>query len=165
MRRGVAAVVLTVAAFSGLSGCVLTNGPVETPSGFRLDGSDLVVAMPVCRDETITGAEIVIRGEGGFKTIWSARGPRTAEARAGIFRVNSPRDFATVTKKLSGPLPNRFYLDLVHARDGKETTRSGHVDLKKARLAELADGEFVTHKGEITTRDEINAQLSCNKKK
>ncbi len=165
MMRGVGAVVLTVAAFSGLSGCVLTNGPVETPSGFRLDGSDLVVAMPVCRDETITGAEIAIRGESGFQTIWSARGPRTAEARAGVFRVNSPRDFATVTKELSSPLPDRFYLDLVHIRDGEETTRSGHVDLKKARSAELADGEFVTHKGKVLTQAEINAQLSCNKKK
>lgn len=75
MMRGVGAVVLTVAAFSGLSGCVLTNGPVETPSGFRLDGSDLVVAMPVCRDETITGAEIAIRGRAASRRSGALAGP------------------------------------------------------------------------------------------
>lgn len=156
---------VTAAVFSGLSGCVMTNGPVETPSGFRLDGSALVVAMPVCRDETITGSEIVVRGEGGFETLWSAREPRTAQAREGVFQVNSPRDFATVTKELSGALPKTFYLELVHIRDGEETTRSGYVDLDKARSAELADGEFVTHKGKIMTRTEINAQLPCNEEK
>ncbi|MEV7844429.1 hypothetical protein [Streptomyces cyaneofuscatus] len=156
---------VTAAVFSGLSGCVMTNGPVETPSGFRLDGSALVVAMPVCRDETITGSEIVVRGEGGFETLWSAREPRTAQAREGVFQVNSPRDFVTVTKELSGSLPKTFYLELVHIRDGEEATRSGYVDLDKARSAGLADGEFVTHKGEVMTRAEINAQLSCNKKR
>lgn len=38
-----------------LTSCHLTP-PTIMYAGFRMDGSELVVAMPVCRDETITGA-------------------------------------------------------------------------------------------------------------
>ncbi|MFF2534708.1 hypothetical protein [Streptomyces cyaneofuscatus] len=97
--------------------------------------------------------------------LWSAREPSTAEARSGVFHVNSPSSFTTVTKPLSGTLPNTFYVQSQHLRAGEETTKSGYVDLGKLRSAELADGEFLTYKGAVMTRAEINAQLPCNKRK
>jgi len=100
-----------------------------------------------------------------FETLWSAREPRTAEARGGVFQVNGPDSFATVTKELSGTLPDEFYVDTRQVRDGKEVSGSGYVDLAELDSAELRDDEFITHKGKIMTRTEINAQLPCDKRK
>ncbi len=44
------------------------------------------------------------------------------------------------------------------------STGSGYVDLAELKSVELADDEYVTYKGEVMTRAEINAQLPCNKK-
>ncbi|MGW6289582.1 hypothetical protein [Streptomyces sp. NPDC055107] len=151
-----------------LTSCHLTP-PTIMYAGFRMDGSELVVAMPVCRDETITGAAVYVRTEDekkiSFETLWSAREPRTAEARTGVFRVNSPRDFATVTEQLSGALPDEFYVETRQERKGEAGSASGYVDLAELKSADLADGEFVTYEGKIMTRAEINAQHPCNQRK
>ncbi|MGW1201542.1 hypothetical protein [Streptomyces cyaneofuscatus] len=152
-----------------LASCVLGDAPPEKFSGFRMEGTGLLAAMPLCPDETITGAAIVVprkdRTADGFETLWSAREPRTAEARGGVFQVNGPDSLATVTKELSGTLPDEFYVDTRQVRDGKEVNGSGYVDLTELDSAELRDDEFITHKGKVMTRDEINAQASCDKKK
>ncbi|MFJ9305883.1 hypothetical protein [Streptomyces cyaneofuscatus] len=125
--------------------------------------------MPLCPDETITGAAIVVprkdKTVDDFETLWSAREPSTAEARGGVFHVNGPDSFVTVTKELSGTLPDEFYLDTRQVRDGKEVSGSGYVDLTELDSAELGDNEFITHKGKVMTRDEINAQAYCGGKK
>ncbi|MEW5542669.1 hypothetical protein AB1339_34110 [Streptomyces cyaneofuscatus] len=152
-----------------LASCVLGDAPPEKFSGFRMEGTALLAAMPLCPDETITGAAIVVPRKDetvdDFETLWSAREPSTAEARSGVFHVNSPSTFTTVTKPLSGTLPNTFYVQLQHLRAGEEATKSGYVDLGELRSAELADGEFLTYRGAVMTRAEINAQLPCNKRK
>ncbi|MEU8560294.1 hypothetical protein AB0C45_02255 [Streptomyces cyaneofuscatus] len=152
-----------------LASCVLGDAPPEKFSGFRMEGTGLLVAMPLCPGETVESAEIVVlrkdKKEGGFETLWSAREPRTAEARGGVFQVNGPDSFATVTKELSGTLPDEFYVDTRQVRDGKEVNGSGYVDLTELDSAELRDDEFITHKDEVMTRTEINAQLPCNEEK
>ncbi|WP_411079094.1 hypothetical protein [Streptomyces sp. cmx-18-6] len=152
-----------------VTSCVLTNGPVITYSGFRMEGAGLLVAMPLCPGETVEGAEIKVAREdeeaGGFETLWSAREPRTAAVRGGVFQVNSPHGFARVTKELSGALPDEFYVDTRQVRNGEAVSGSGYVDLTELDSAELRDDEFITHKGEVMTRDEINAQAHCGEKK
>ncbi|MFF3993448.1 hypothetical protein ACFYX8_09070 [Streptomyces cyaneofuscatus] len=155
-------------AMVALSSCIPPNAPI-TYSGFRMEGAGLLVAMPLCPGETVESAEIVVprkdKKESGFETLWSAREPRTAEARGGVFQVNGPDSFARVTKELSGTLPDEFYVDTRQVRDGKEVNGSGYVDLTELDSAELRDDEFITHKGKVMTRDEINAQAYCGGKK
>ncbi|MGK3091708.1 hypothetical protein ACG93S_17900 [Streptomyces sp. WAC01490] len=155
-------------AMVALSSCIPPNAPI-TYSGFRMEGAGLLVAMPLCPGETVESAEIVVprkdKKESGFETLWSAREPRTAEARGGVFQVNGPHSFVTVTKELSGTLPDEFYVDTRQVRDGKEVSGSGYVDLTELDSAELGDNEFITHKGKVMTRDEINAQAYCGGKK
>lgn len=157
---------LAVAAIVALSSCTLTSGPVITYAGFRLDGSDLLVAMPLCSGDKVESAAVVVEsGKGdGFETLWSAREPRSDEVRSGVFHVNSQRSFATVTKQLSGALPGEFYVETRQDRKGRIVTDSGYVDLSEIKSVELAGNEFVTHKGKIMTRDEINAQAYCGEK-
>ncbi|MFE1365151.1 hypothetical protein ACFW84_13045 [Streptomyces anulatus] len=158
---------LTTAVLAGLSGCALVNGPVETFSGFRMDGSELLVAMPLCSGDSLESADVVVDSDkgDGFETLWSARGPRTAEARDGVFHVNSPHSFTTVTKQLSGALPGEFFVETRQGGKREYMTESGYVDLAQLKSVELADDEFVTYKGKVMTQAEINAQLPCNKKK
>ncbi|MFH8885362.1 hypothetical protein [Streptomyces californicus] len=165
MRRA-AGLMLSAAAVTGLSGCALTNGPVDTVAGFRMDGADVLVAMPLCSGDRVESAVVAVDSDqgDGFETLWSAREPRTDEARGGVFHVNSPRSFTTVTKELSGAPPGEFFVETQQGGKRKAATESGYVDLAELKSVELADGEFVTYKGEVMTRAEINAQLPCNQK-
>lgn len=86
-------------------------------------------------------------------------------AHRGVFRVNGPRSFARVAKELSGALPDEFRVETRQERKGGAGGGSGYVDLAELKSADLADGEFVTHEGEIMTRAEINAQHPCNQRK
>ncbi|CAM5623654.1 hypothetical protein SCALM49S_06544 [Streptomyces californicus] len=142
----------------------LLNSPIAY-AGFRMTGGDLVVAMPLCSGETVESAKIAVPSKdeekGGFETLWSARGPRTAEARGGIFQGSAQR---RGTKDLSGALPDEFYVDTRQVRKDRTVNGSGYVDLAELESVDLADGEFVTHEGKVMTRAEINAQLPCNKK-
>ncbi|WP_307667693.1 hypothetical protein [Streptomyces sp. V2I9] len=139
---------------------------METFAGFRVDGSDLVVAMPLCAGDSLESADVVVDSDegDGFETLWSAREPRTADARDGVFHVNSPHSFTTVIKQSSGALPGEFFVETRQGGEREPVTESGYVDLAQLESVELGNGEFVTYQGKVMTRAEINAQLPCNKK-
>ncbi len=165
MRRAVG-LMLSAAAVAGLAGCALTDGPVDTVAGFRMDGADVLVAMPLCSGDRVESAVVVVDSEqgDGFETLWSAREPRTDQARDGVFHVNSPRSFITVTKESAGAPPGEFFVETRQGGKRETSTGSGYVDLAELKSVELADDEYVTYKGKVMTRAEINAQLPCNKK-
>ncbi|MFJ6634225.1 hypothetical protein ACIQMR_22980 [Streptomyces sp. NPDC091376] len=127
----------------------------------------MVIAYPRCPSESVVGALVSVtavgKGRGdGFETLWSARGPASAQVREGLFFIGSARSFAEEEKLLAGRLPDEFFVEtqvLVdgHAEDGRDSP----IDLAEVRSAQLADDEYVTWDGRVMTRGQINAQRKC----
>lgn len=163
--RRLTAVLITAGALVVLSSC--QQGPQPSSWGFRLEGGAVTVAAPLCPSETVVGAEtyISVDGEGdgdGFTRLWRASDPRSSEAVAGVFFVNTGKSFGTIEKPLSVTQPKKFYVAVRYAGDA-EFSRSGYVDLARVKSAELTDDEFLTYEGKVMTREEINAQRTCPK--
>ncbi|MDF6021110.1 hypothetical protein [Streptomyces sp. JH34] len=167
LRATLTTVLLPLGAVAGLSSCVLTNAPVAMDFGYRLEGGDILIAVPLCPAETVHGARIEtgVDGEGrgdGFETLWSASGPRSPEVSRGVFFVDGVRSFTTQEEPRSKPLPKVFYVSTRTASAGEvEEAGSGSVDLGGLKSVTLGEDEFLTYRGRIMTREEINAQRTC----
>ncbi|MCX5412564.1 hypothetical protein [Streptomyces sp. NBC_00059] len=140
---------------------------MPTDFGYRMERGELVVAAPLCPSEKVFGAEsyISVDGEGdgdGFTRLWRATDPRSPEAAAGVFTVNTDKSFGTVEKPMSVAQPQKFYVAVRQSGDA-DYSRTDYVDLSRLKSAELADDEFVTYEGKVMTREEINAQRTCSK--
>ncbi|MGW6967479.1 hypothetical protein ACWGET_25920 [Streptomyces zaomyceticus] len=169
MRGLLKASVAAVFAVFVLAGCVVGPAPRQVDFGFRLDGSgSVVVAYPLCAAHEIAGASIYVdvKGKGedgnGFTTLWSAKGPTTGEVKRGVFAVGAKSGFRQEPRPLKAPLPDGFYVAVTELVAGKEENGQDHwVTPSRLKGRQLAPGEFLTEKGEVMTRDEINAQAHC----
>ncbi|MCX5400746.1 hypothetical protein [Streptomyces sp. NBC_00102] len=157
-----------VAAMAVVTACTIP-GPTPPIAGFRLEGAELMIVMPVCPGAVVREAEAVVRvkGEGrgdGFKTLWKAVRPKVPEARRGVFAVGSARDFASEVMPVAGKLPNAYYVSVrfetaVHGYSGQD----GEVDLSRLPSVTLGPDEYMTQRGKVMTRAQIEAQLPCGR--
>ncbi|MFI0928323.1 hypothetical protein ACH4TP_31040 [Streptomyces sp. NPDC021012] len=153
------------------SACTLTGpGPHQIDFGFRLDGAgNVIVAYPLCATNEIAGASVYVDvpGEGedgnGFTTLWSATGPKTKEAKRGVFTVGTSADFAKETRPLKARLPeDGFYVSVKELSGGKQEDGRDHwVVPSLLKGKKPAADEWSTDKGKVLTRDEINSQAYC----
>ncbi|MFI2734606.1 hypothetical protein [Streptomyces sp. NPDC018711] len=155
------------------SACTLTGpAPGRLDFGFRLDGAgNVIVAYPLCAANEIAGASIYVNAPGkgedgdGFTTLWSATGPRTEEAKRGVFTVGTSADFAKETRPLKARLPeDGFYVSVKELSGGKQEDGRDHwVVPSLLKGKKPAADEWSTDKGKVLTRDEINSQAYCEK--
>ncbi|MER8044204.1 hypothetical protein [Streptomyces sp. NPDC094032] len=171
LRPGVVLAALVAISFA-LTGCALTGpAPRQVDFGFRLDSAgDVVVAYPLCAAHEVVGASVYVRATGkgedgdGFTTLWSGSEPTGEEAKRGVFTVGTNTSFGQEPRPVRSPLPDGYYVSVTERVAGKEKDGQDHwVTPSSLKNRSLAPNEYLTDKGKILTRDEINAQAHCPK--
>jgi hypothetical protein len=151
-----------------LSGC--TRTPSNPPDvGYRQSSSgSVIIAYPMCPGQTVDGAAIVVRvnrNSFDYKSLWKADKPADEEAARGLFTVGEPSSFTTVRQRLTEPLPQKFVITVRVEKDGRPADSvDGLINLKKLSSSDLKTGEYMTYTGKVMNRDQIDAQLKCNRR-
>jgi hypothetical protein len=150
-----------------LSAC--TRTPSNPPDvGYRQSSSGSVtIAYPLCPGQTVDGAAIVVRANRNsfdYKSLWKADSPADDEAARGLFTVGEPSSFTTQRQRLTRPLPQNFVITVRVLRDGRRTNSvDGVINLRKLSSSDLGPGEYMTYTGKVMNRDQIDAQLKCDR--
>ncbi|CAM5675743.1 hypothetical protein [Streptomyces aurantiogriseus] len=158
-----AALASALAALVVTAGCT-RQAPNPPDFGYaRGPEGGVLIAYPLCPGAEVSGAEVQVLLDDGFKKLWSARGPRSPDVRGGLFEVGNGAGFTQEERRLSGKLPDGFYVGVSESVGGRETDgRDGWIDLSRLEGARLGEGEYMTHTGKVLTRAAVNAQRRCS---
>ncbi|UQS29368.1 hypothetical protein J5J01_20755 [Streptomyces fradiae] len=139
-------------------GVYTMSAPSQTVRvGMRVDGSRVVVKVPVCPADAVGEVE-VFDGE-SEKSLWRARDPKTSDGRRGKVTLWVDDEFhVSEAGRQPSPLPRA--LDVLVTFAGSEDGTGGYFDMRRVLAAKLPDGQYWTDEGPMTG-EAIDAQWKC----